>query len=170
VKTEWLAKLHAPGVILPLLAEDKVEIPLLLQDREYADFRTDYGTGLRQLLKAFGSSILSEERTIAAYVRDFLEDLTEAFIPLPLHGTIHIIATLKKMPRSGKKIRLDTYSPRIPVRSIYDHILSLSHSADRLFPIVQHCIRPQEKVDLARCIAYHDLPEVLLGDIRGIRI
>jgi 5'-deoxynucleotidase YfbR-like HD superfamily hydrolase len=172
VRIEWLAKLHAAiknqqGVILPLLAEDKVDVPLLLRDREYADFRTDYETGLKQLLKALRSSLLGEERTIAAYVRDFLEDLTKAFIPLPLHGTIHIIATLKKMPRSGKKIRLDTYSPSLPVRSVYDHILSLSHSADHLFPIVQHGIRQQEKVDLARCIAYHDLPEVLLGDIPG---
>jgi 5'-deoxynucleotidase YfbR-like HD superfamily hydrolase len=34
-----------------------------------------------------------------------------------------------------------------------------------LFPRVKHGIHPQEKIELARCIVYHDLAEVLLGDI-----
>jgi 5'-deoxynucleotidase YfbR-like HD superfamily hydrolase len=171
VEQEWLAKFHAAIedrqiAVLPLLAED-VDIPFLLRDKKYADFRSDYNAGLRQLLKTLRLDVSNEEPTIAAYVRDFLDDLTGTLIPLPLHGTIDIIGTLKKLPRSGKQIRLYTYSPRVPVRSIYDHILSLAHSADCLFPLVQHGIRPQEKSDLARCIAYHDLPEVLLGDIPG---
>jgi 5'-deoxynucleotidase YfbR-like HD superfamily hydrolase len=171
VEQEWLAKLHLEihdrqVMVLPLLAED-IEIPLLLRDKKYADFRTDYNSGLNQLLSVLRSGVAEEERTIAGYAREFLEDLGGTHIPLPLHGSIDIIGTLKKLPRSGKKIRLETYSPEIQIRSIYDHILSVAHSADSLFSAVRHGVRHGEKAELARCIAYHDVPEILLGDLPG---
>jgi len=58
VQNEWQSKFSveiAGGqkVILPLLAED-CEMPPLLADRKYADFRTDYSQGLSQLLQVAG--------------------------------------------------------------------------------------------------------------------
>lgn len=57
VEREWQTKYgqevnSETTAILPLLAED-CELPLLLQDRAWADFRYDYESGLRKLLKVF---------------------------------------------------------------------------------------------------------------------
>jgi 5'-deoxynucleotidase YfbR-like HD superfamily hydrolase len=169
VEQEWLTKFHAEMgerkvVVLPLLAEE-VELPAFLLHKRFADFTSSYKSGLAQLLKALKSNAPVHEATITAYVRDFLSDLSDSIIPLPLHKGINILLTLKKLPRSGKKIRLERYAPTVPVRSVYDHVLSLAHSGDCLFPFVCHGIQQQERAELARCIAYHDLPEVLLGDI-----
>ena len=58
VETEWRTKFHdeianRSVVVLPLLAED-CEIPRLLRDKRYADFRSNYSVGLSQLLDAVG--------------------------------------------------------------------------------------------------------------------
>jgi formylglycine-generating enzyme required for sulfatase activity len=58
VEREWQSKFSAEihsgqKVILPLLVED-CEMPPLLVDRKYADFRTDYGEGLSELLQVVG--------------------------------------------------------------------------------------------------------------------
>jgi formylglycine-generating enzyme required for sulfatase activity len=58
VEREWQSKYSteiasSSTIILPLLAED-CEVPQLLADKLYADFRKDYYTGLAQLLKVVG--------------------------------------------------------------------------------------------------------------------
>jgi formylglycine-generating enzyme required for sulfatase activity len=58
VEREWQSKYGseiASGsiVVFPLLAED-CDIPLLLKDKRYADFRGDYAKGLGDLLKVVG--------------------------------------------------------------------------------------------------------------------
>jgi formylglycine-generating enzyme required for sulfatase activity len=58
VQNEWQSRFSAEirsgqKVILPLLADD-CDIPALLADRKYADFRTDYGHGLSELLQVAG--------------------------------------------------------------------------------------------------------------------
>jgi formylglycine-generating enzyme required for sulfatase activity len=65
VDTEWRARFHdeidrSSVVVLPLLAED-CEIPKLLRDKQYADFRGDYARGLRELLLAVGVHTLTNE-------------------------------------------------------------------------------------------------------------
>jgi len=55
VEREWMAKYHAEVVggrvaVLPLLA-DGCEVPALLRDKRYADFRSDYFEGLDDLLE-----------------------------------------------------------------------------------------------------------------------
>ena len=69
------------------------------------------------------------------------------------------------IPRSGKLLRLETMDPRIPIRSIYDHILSVAHSADTLLPHIDSILSGTDKMELSRVIAYHDLCEIILGDI-----
>ena len=41
-------------VVLPLLIED-CDIPVFLRDKKWADFRSDYGYGLKQLLEVLGA-------------------------------------------------------------------------------------------------------------------
>lgn len=58
VEREWQAKYGAEvqggsTVVLPLLAED-VELPILLSDKKYADFRQSYAEGLAGLLRSVG--------------------------------------------------------------------------------------------------------------------
>jgi formylglycine-generating enzyme required for sulfatase activity len=58
VEREWQAKYgvevkKGSTVILPLLAED-CELPLLLGDKKYADFRQSYTKGLTDLLRSVG--------------------------------------------------------------------------------------------------------------------
>lgn len=178
VQREWQMKFNEEAsknriTVLPLLADDiKIdELPPFLRDKRFADFRTDYKHGLSELIKAVrGRPFSSEperetERTVADYTSDLLEDLANARIAFPLHGWLRIIPTLKNLPRSGKKIRLETYYPHLSIRSVYDHVLSIAHSADCLFFDISHGIAPQERLELARCIVYHDIAEVLLGDI-----
>jgi hypothetical protein len=68
VKTElsaaWIRQMNTRRVgVLPILLRD-CEIPLLLADRRYADFRTDFDGGISQLAGALGireSQLMSEE-------------------------------------------------------------------------------------------------------------
>lgn len=172
VEKEWQSRISEEItkrniVILPLLAEDCYDLmPIFLADKQYADFRFRYEDGLYELLKVLErEKQVSEWQSILSYTIDLLNDLDDAAIAIPLHKPIFIIKNLKKLPRSGKRIRLENYEPKINIRSIYDHILSLAHSADMLFSIIDHGIHNQEIADLVRCIVYHDLCEVLLGDI-----
>ncbi len=103
--------------------------------------------------------------TISEHTRGFLKDLEEAQIPLPTVGNLKIVRSLKTLPRSGKLLRLEGMSPSVPIRSIYDHVLSVAHSADCLLPSMDVGIFGSERQELARVIAYHDICEVILGDI-----
>lgn len=172
VQKEWQAILGREAsantvAALPLLADSitSEELPAFLRDKLYADFRTDYQRGLATLITAIRRGVPQTERTVAAYTNDLLEDLMKARIAFPIHGWLHLVPTLKNLPRSGKQIRLETYVPSLPIRSVYDHILAIAHSADSLFFSIDHGVPRQERLDLARCIVYHDLAEVLLGDI-----
>jgi len=58
VGREWQSKYgsevqNGSTIVLPLLAED-CELPLLLNDKKYADFRQNYTKGLAELLRAVG--------------------------------------------------------------------------------------------------------------------
>ena len=172
VKTEWLTKfskqVQSGSIqVIPLMMED-CELPLFLLDRKYADFRKSYEDGLSTLL-----SCLNEVKIVTTtavgnvydYTVDLLEDLKGEFISLPSYRRLCIINILKKLPRSGKKVRLESFKPKVPIRSIYDHILSIAHSADCLMPTFNHGLPEEETSELARCIAYHELNEVILGDI-----
>src|SRR6516162_9728741 len=45
-------QISGKGIVLPVLLED-CELPMLLRDRLYADFRTDFNVGLQTLLAGF---------------------------------------------------------------------------------------------------------------------
>lgn len=169
VEKEWTSRIKdeiekGHVIVLPLMAE-KCELPFFLQDKLYADFTTDYETAFAKLLSTIQIVPRSLGRKVLAFTKDILDDLSEEVIPLPLNGKIRIVETLKRMPRSGKLVRLKTYEPKVRIRSIYDHILSVAYSADCLFPHITHGVEPHEMSELARCIAFHELNEVILGDM-----
>lgn len=177
VAKEWHAKIYQEIsskkiIVLPMLADD-CEIPVFLGDKKYADFRVSFRDGVKSLMRTLSRQNLHETQlppnevvfTILQYTQGFLQDLEEAQIPLPTLGTIKIVKSLRSLPRSGKLLRMEGMAFPIPIRSIYDHILSVAHSADCLLPVVDPGIYGQERVELARVIAYHDVCEVIIGDI-----
>jgi 5'-deoxynucleotidase YfbR-like HD superfamily hydrolase len=169
VQKEWESKISEEirdqrKIILPLLAED-CEIPFFLRDKRCADFRTSFTHGFNELLQALGKKENPSNQKTTNYTKELLRDLERVAIPIPHYQNIFLIQGLKRIPRSGKQIRLHTYSPIVPIRSIYDHILSVAHSADCLIPQLEPDFNNSEFQTLSRCIVYHDLCEVLLGDI-----
>lgn len=172
VEKEWLPKIKQEvdenrTVVLPLLAESVI-LPDFLADKKYADFRVSFQHGLNDLLQVFGKKtkrLAGEINKVKNYTKELLSDLDNSVIPLPHLTTINIAKSLKKIPRSGKQIRLETFSPKVEIRSIYDHILSVAHSADHLLPEIGVTLSPTESLDLARCIVFHDVCEIFLGDI-----
>ena len=169
VEREWTSRLKDEIekehiIVLPLLAES-CELPLFLQGKSCADFTSDYDRAFKKLLETLQLTPRSTGRKILAFTKDIIDDLADEIIPLPLNGKIKIVETLKRMPRSGKLVRLKTYEPKIKIRSIYDHVLSVAYSADCLFPYINHGIKEQEMSELARCIAFHELNEVIIGDM-----
>lgn len=168
VDREWRAMLQkqldlGSRKIIPLLVDD-VEIPVILADIRAADFRRGYSSGFADLVRAIRRPDSQAEALVSEYALDFIENLERATIPFPIHGKIRLVDTLRQLPRSGKKIRLETYSKPLQIRSVYDHVLSTAHSADCLFPYVSHGLQEHDRLDLARCAVFHDLPEAILGD------
>lgn len=80
VEREWQAKYHEEVIkgtiiVLPLLAED-CEIPILLSDKKYADFRDDYDSGLGELLKVLNLEYLERlEDEIRAIKPEMLAEI-----------------------------------------------------------------------------------------------
>ena len=108
-------------------------------------------------------------KSILYHTKTMLGELDYANIYIPNRNVIKIIQQLKDTPRTGKLIRLKGFKDPVTntqfrVRSVYDHIISLSYSADILLPIIANDLE-NNKIDIAKCIAYHDICETLLGDI-----
>lgn len=180
VQTEWQAQFFEQInqneiFVIPVLLEE-CEIPRLLKGRRYADFsrKEQYETNLSLLLRQLQKTRQEREgkeirrpriESVLDYTLELLDELEEENISLPVHRRLPIIDTLKKIPRSGKKIRLQRFKPPIRIRSIYDHIISLAHITDTLLPHINHDVQDHEYAELARCIAFHELNEVILGDI-----
>lgn len=166
----------ASNLVIPLRIDDS-EVPLFLTRYRYSDFseRDEYEKSLSQLLRTldiYRSNLTADLQSpsraatsIVEYTQEILDELGSEFVSMPIHRRLMIIDTLKSIPRSGKKVRLDSFRPMVRIRTIYDHILSLAHSADCLLPVFDNHIREHEHGALAQCFAYHELNEVVLGDI-----
>jgi len=179
VKREWNAKIfeeieNQRILVVPVLLEI-CDIPPFLISKRYADFREveKYETNISLLLASLDrikednclSSNTIEFSKIYQYTVDTLEDLKDEFISLPVYRKMPILSSLKKLERSGKKVRLENFRPSVKIRSVYDHIHSVAHVADSLLPYIDHGLADNELAELARCIAYHELNEIVLGDI-----
>jgi 5'-deoxynucleotidase YfbR-like HD superfamily hydrolase len=164
--------------ILPILLDD-CDIPNFLSHIKYLDFRQRdlYEDNLSILLDALNRLKVENEIELAPLKKnkgnysildntiEILEELEKEYIALPVYKRLPIIEILKKIPRSGKQIRLNNFIPKVKIRTIYDHLLSLAHTADCLLPYIKHGISKEDIDELPRCIAFHELNEVVLGDI-----
>ena len=176
VRSEWQSRFAVQVStrkvkVMPLLIED-CDIPEFLKDIKYIDFRSDYDTGIADLLRALLNGHLKDFRKdagIRKVVSEILEDLNTESIILPFAGRIPLVTTLKRLPRSGKHLRIGDLKlnsgAKLPSRSLYDHVLSVAHSADILFESIDHELSANDSTDVARCIAMHELNEILLGDV-----
>lgn len=99
--------------------------------------------------------------TIQQEVTQNVEKTQGITIKLP-DKTINLIQELKKIPRTGKSTRIDKYSLKLPKRSLYDHLISLSIQGDIFLKYTKQAI---DKKVVAKCIAYHELPETIAGDV-----
>jgi 5'-deoxynucleotidase YfbR-like HD superfamily hydrolase len=183
VQNEWQVKFfqqlsEKKFYVLPILLTD-CELPKFLSHIRYLDFRSKdkYEENLSLLLETLNRYKAESEnkktekvRTNATYTivdntKEMLEELEKENIALPVHKKLPIIDTLRKIPRSGKQLRLISFKHIVKVRSVYDHIISVAHTADCLLPYIKHGISKEELAELPRCIAFHELNEVVLGDI-----
>ena len=177
VTKEWQTKIAQEisarkVAVLPLLAED-CDIPVLFAEKHFADFRTSFEEGTAQLLRTLRRKSTTQTSeapdpapaAVLHNVQNFLRDLEEAEIPFPTMRSLRIVDALRTIPRSGKLIRLETMQPKVPIRSIYDHILSVGHSAEVLLPELKPPLADHDLIELARVIVYHDACEVILGDV-----
>lgn len=180
VSTEWQSQFFkqvsgGKTMVVPVLVDD-CELPEFLQDRKYIDFRkkSEYGKSLASALDFLQS--LKVERYgakknfdstlgIKSHVMEILDDLEGEAIQLPQVRRIPIVKTLKGVKRSGKLIRLQGFKPEIKVRSVYDHVISLAHISECFIPCLDLDFSAGDRRDLLLLIAYHDINEVILGDI-----
>jgi hypothetical protein len=161
VTKEWQAKLSqeiaARKVVVPLLrridvflARNSTPISNVLEDGLAQLLRT-----LRRKTKLASAESATIPSSVVENVRTFSAILTRARFrsddPQP-------------QARPGAEghsarafIRLETIQPPIPIRSIYDHILSVAHSAEVLLAELHPPLVDHDLLELARVIAYHDL-------------
>jgi 5'-deoxynucleotidase YfbR-like HD superfamily hydrolase len=95
-------------------------------------------------------------------VNVILRDLERAHINIPGKAPLNLLQALKKIPRTGKACRIDAYRLNLPKRTLYDHIISLAEQAE-IF--AKHTKVKINKNRLARMICFHDLSEILIGDV-----
>jgi 5'-deoxynucleotidase YfbR-like HD superfamily hydrolase len=181
VTNEWQTKFFQQVnqrriIVVPVLIND-CQIPPFLSDKRYVDFRKkeDYESNFSILLKFLAQVSLDKggdkapsfdkKSKLLDYTQEMIDDLKLENISLPVHKRLPVIDTLKLIPRSGKRVRLVNFRPRLKIRTIYDHILSLAHLADCVLPQIGHGVNQSELGDIALCIAYHELNEIVLGDI-----
>lgn len=181
VTTEWQSQFfkqisEGTTIVAPVLIEE-CEIPEFLSDRKYIDFRrkSEYGNSLAETLKflqtikeqKLGNTPVTFDRKlgIRSHVVEILSDLEGEVIQLPQVRRIPIVGTLKKIKRSGKFIRLNGFKPEVQTRTVYDHIISVAHISDCFLPSLDDSLTASDLRDLSLLIAYHDINEVILGDI-----
>lgn len=174
-RTQFFARVDNGGVVIVPVILDNCELPLLLEDKKPIDFSdvASYEANLASLLRYLQSIAFKKEDrrktrtldTVNACTRAYLDDLATERIVFPMHDDIAIVDSLKNISRSGKSIRLADFRPHLKARSIYDHLLSVAHLADCLLPNIRHSLSGSERLELARLIAYHELSEIVLGDV-----
>ncbi|MDD2487383.1 MAG: HD domain-containing protein [Candidatus Gracilibacteria bacterium] len=66
------------------------------------------------------------------------------------------------MPRTGKAVRIDKYDLNLEKQSIYCHVMTLAFLSDSILELFDYDF---DKKSLANICAFHDLSEVIIGDV-----
>jgi len=112
-------------IVLPLLVED-CEIPSLLKDRLYADFRRDYGRGLQSLLRVLKQESISADTVIAGYIQQ-----------QPIDSCV---AELSKLSFADLRRRMKARMTRTEVGIIWYDIFTKKMEDDMPVQNVNECI------------------------------
>lgn len=105
---------------------------------------------------------MQQNETILSFCDLRLKEFCDFYVETPF-ATGNLAELLKQLPRTGKAVRLRRLNlPQLKARSVYDHILSLAQSAALFLPCYPQKLNPEI---LSAQIVYHDVNEVLLGDI-----
>ena len=97
---------------------------------------------------------------MAEYRKLRLRELDDFYIRLSC-ADILVSEQLKRLPRTGKAVRLEKMPFEIKARSVYDHICSLFDIATVLLPYFPKIVAE----DVSYFITYHDVNEILIGDV-----
>jgi hypothetical protein len=101
-------------------------------------------------------------QTVTEWVSFWLDEFEQTEVDFPWSTRGSLAAFLKALPRAGKALRFDFYGLDLPRRSVYDHVRSLGPQADFF---LGHSGTWVPADTLGELIAFHDLNEILLGDI-----
>ena len=102
------------------------------------------------------------EKNFSFYFDGEIKNVEDLSFFIPTIGKINVISSLKRIERTGKKLRFEKYGFKdMKVRSIFDHMLSLGRYIS--------AVSAEEKIncderDLAVLAVYHDLCEAVIGD------
>jgi 5'-deoxynucleotidase YfbR-like HD superfamily hydrolase len=100
--------------------------------------------------------------TVESLTNERVTQIGKDPVLLPTGRWVNLIEALGNIPRAGKSLRIDYFGLNLPKRSVLDHITSLAIQSDHFLAITRLRVNPRL---LADCIAYHDLNEVMAGDI-----
>lgn len=93
----------------------------------------------------------------------YINELSSLELNLATGESICVLDTLKALKRTGKAIRLTEFKDTLTVRTVFDHMLSLIRFARAMLDTLK---KSDYDLDtLSRLIAYHEICEVLIGDI-----
>lgn len=102
---------------------------------------------------------------MSAFLEKFekiLNDASNIELEIVNFGKINVMNNLKKIQRTGEKIRLEKLNcEEIKVTTIYDHINSIARTADLI--ISKNLVNCDDE-KLASMIVYHDMCEALITD------
>lgn len=126
VESEWCKKELSSGlireldekrvIVLPVLMED-CTIPLFLRDKLYADFRTDFDSGLRNIMEAVArvtSDSLTRVETPGSYVDwavdwDFIAGNIVLTLTAVEHAVVPPISALTEVKITGNEAATERY-------------------------------------------------------------
>ena len=102
---------------------------------------------------------------------NFINGMRSLTVKFPQDGNIinlNVLNQLKRTPREGKRLRLENteeIKEKIQPRTVYDHMISLAYLASVIGMIIPRKAIPLVQQDIAKLIAYHEIPEAIIGDI-----
>ena len=107
-------------------------------------------------------STLDDKNSVTEQVLLRLAVMRKHTLHLADSTTTDPVSALMSTPRTGKAARFANFDLQLDVRSVFDHIVSLGRNADIFLSHTKHSVMRDL---LADCIVFHDLNEVIVGDI-----
>ena len=102
-----------------------------------------------------------DDRSAVKRCREILDEFSVFEVRPAGAEPFSLCEKLKRLPRTGKAVRIDRYGLGLPKQSLLDHIVMLSVMADIFGSVLGPDVDSRVVGEMA---AFHDLAEVLIGD------